>query len=173
MEGATLVVVEDAANRSTVFEDDVLRFGLRRGARDVRRGGGGCGSCRAGGLLRCLHPGRFRFPVGGIERRDDGQKGGFRGPGTLLKDAAFYRPQAADFASHLDLYLTVEIEDRLGHVAKEVIGAVAVGHSGKHLGNAGEEGLLLVRDPRPNRLIQRHGPFGRLLEQTLDLRGGT
>ena len=56
-------------------------------------------------------------------------------------------PQATHVLTHLDFRVAVGFQHRLRQVAQEVVVAVAVRHPREFGGDAGHEGVLLVRDP--------------------------
>jgi hypothetical protein len=56
----------------------------------------------------------------------------------------FDGPQTADLAAHPDLGVTIGLQDRLGHIAEEVVVALAMGHVGEHRGDPRHEGVPLV-----------------------------
>jgi len=104
--------------------------------------------------LRSKHHAAGGIDHGSRPVRRGRRDGGFRSArravtprrGLLLRQhGLFDRPQAADLAAHLDLGVTVGAQDRLGHVAEEVIGAVAMGHVGELRGDPRHERVLLVR----------------------------
>ena len=74
--------------------------------------------------------------------------------------------------AHLHFRLTVRFEHRLGQIPQEVVVAVAVRHAREFRGNAGHEGVLLVRDPAAHRQAQAVDPGPRPREQPLHLSGG-
>ena len=79
--------------------------------------------------------------------------------------------QAAYFLTHLHLGMAVGFEDGLGQVAEEMVGAVAMRHVGEFRGDPRHEGVLLVRDPKRDRLAEGGGPSFGLLDQSSDFVG--
>ena len=149
MQRPSLIVVEDPAHRRAVVEDHRAR-GIDHGRRPVRRHGR-----RDSGFRRL---GREVFLQPSLGPRQHG---------------LFDRPQAADLLSHLDLGVAIGLEDRLGHVAEEVVVAVAMGHLGELRGDPRDEGVLPVGQPEGHRLVQCLGPLPGLDDQAADLgRGG-
>jgi hypothetical protein len=149
MQGPTLIVIEDPTHRRAIVEDHTAG-GIDHGRRQVRRGrrrrDGGCG------IVRPV------VPRLGLLSRQHG---------------LFDRPQAADLAAHLDLGMTVGIQDRLGQIAEEVVVAVAMGHLGELRGDPRHECVLLVGHPEGHRRAQRFGPLLGPGDQAPDLvRGG-
>jgi hypothetical protein len=145
-----LIVIEDPAHRRAILEHHATG-GIDHGRRQIHRR---CGR-RDGG---------FR-----ILRRELVARLGL----LPRQHSLFDRPQAADLAAHLDLGMTIGVQDRLGHVAEEVIVAVAMGHVGELRGDPGHERVLLVGQPEGHRLAQRFGPLLGSDDQAADLvRGG-
>jgi hypothetical protein len=120
MQGPTLIVIEDPTHRRAIVEDYATGW-IDHGRRQVRRGrrrrDGGCG------IVRPV------VPRLGLLSRQHG---------------LFDCPQATDLAAHLDLGMTVGLQDRLGQIAEEVVVAVAMGHLGELRGDSRHEGVLLV-----------------------------
>jgi hypothetical protein len=57
----------------------------------------------------------------------------------------FDLPQATHFLPHLHLGVAVGLQDRLGHIAQEMVGAVPMRHVGEFRRDPGDEGVLPVR----------------------------
>ena len=131
---ALLVIVQDSADPRGILEDDVLCLGTRR-ARGHRR------------RRRC----RRRRCRGRRQHHLARECGGVRALAAFVEDAPLHLTQPTDLAPHLHLRVAVALEHRLGEVAKEVVAAVAMRDPGKDLGDAGDERLLLVRDPLQSR----------------------
>src|SRR5262249_32005902 len=70
-----------------------------------------------------------------------------------------------------NLGVAIQLQGGLGQVAQEVVGAVAVGHPRELPGDARDEGVLLVREPQPDRLAQGLGHLPRADQQPPDLVG--
>ena len=136
VERSTLIVVENATHRRAVVEHHgTRRIGLRRGR--VRRPDGH----RHGG---------FGIVSGGVPRRLDS---------LPLEHGLFDLPQATHLLAHLNLGVAVGLQHGLGHVAEEVVLAVAVRHAGKLRRDPRHERVLPVRQPERHRLAQRLGPL--------------
>jgi hypothetical protein len=124
VERSTLIVVEDAAHRRAVVEHHAARgIGLRRGrvrrlTGHPRRGFG----VRPGGVPRCLDP-------------------------LPLEHGLFDLSQAAHLLAHLNLGMAVDLRHRLGHIAEEMVLAVAVRHAGEFRRDPRHERILPVRQP--------------------------
>jgi hypothetical protein len=131
LEWSPLVIVEDAAHRRAVGQDDSTRRVLL-GRHPI---------CLFG-----AHPDDgFRIVGGGIRV----------GRGTLvLEHGLFDLAEAADLAPHLNLRVTVGLENRLGHVAEEVVLAIAMRDAREFRRDPLDEGILLVRDPKHDLLTQ-------------------
>ena len=150
MQRPPLIVVEDPPHRRAIVEHHAVGGG-DHGRRQVHRRRG-----RRDGGFRSL-------------RREVGLGLGLR----PRQHGLFDRPQAADLLPHLDLGMAVGLQDRLGHVAEEVVVAVAMGHLGELRGDPRHERVLLVGQPEGHRLAQRLGPLLGLDDQAADLvRGG-
>src|SRR5947208_307620 len=108
MERAALVVVEDAPDRGAVVQDHLAGRGLRDRGRIALVGG--------------LGPGRLR-------RRYRRWPGG--GSAPMLQDRLLDPPQTADLLTHLDLGMAVGLEDRLGQITQEMVGAIPMRHAGE------------------------------------------
>jgi hypothetical protein len=89
----------------------------------------------------------------------------------LFEDLLLDGAQAAHLLAHLDFGVAVGLQHRLGHIAQEVVDAVAVRHVGELGGDALDEGILLVRHPQLHRLAQLLDPLLGLGQQTLHLVG--
>jgi len=156
-QGTALVVVENAAHCRAEGEDDgtgrrwLCGIGVGSGRRAVGRSGG-----RRSGVGRS----------GGGRSGDGGRRCVDAGHGAL--DLA----QPTDPATHADLGMAVQLQHGLGGVAQEVVGAVAAGHPGEHLGDAGDEGVLLVGDPSAHGQAEPSRPVPGEHEQAGHLRGG-
>ena len=72
----------------------------------------------------------------------------------MLKHCLFDFPQAANLLPHLNLGVAVGLQYGLGHVAEEMVVAVAMRHVGKLHCDPCHERVLLVRQPQPHRLAQ-------------------
>jgi len=59
------------------------------------------------------------------------------------------------YATHFLLRRAVQVKNRFGQIAKEVVFAIPVRHAGKFRGNALEKGILLVRNPKHDVQSQR------------------
>ena len=81
----------------------------------------------------------------------------------------FDLPQAAHLLPHLNLGVAVGLQHGLGHIAEEMVVAVAMRHAGEFRRDPRHERVLLVRDPEANRLVQGRGPLLGLGDQPLDL----
>ena len=68
--------------------------------------------------------------------------------------------------------MAVGLQDRLGHIAEEMVVAVAMGHVGEFRRDAGDEGVLPVGDPEGHGGAQRLGPLLGPGDQPPDLVGG-
>ena len=123
MQRPTVIVIEDPTHRRAVVEDHAAR-GIDHGSGPVRHGRGRWDG--GGGI------GRPVVPRLGLLARQHG---------------LFDRPQAAHLLPHLDLGMTVGIQDGLGQIAEEVVVAVAMGHFGELRGDPRHEGVLLVGQP--------------------------
>ena len=95
----------------------------------------------------------------------------FRRFSLLLEDRPLDASQAPDLTPHLDLGVTVSLQNRLGDIPQEMIVAIAMRHAWEFHSDRGYEGILLVRNPEANRLAQRDGPLPGLGHQPLDLIG--
>ena len=80
-----------------------------------------------------------------------------RGRLPRVEDCTLQGPQTTDFCTHFCLRRAVQVENRLGQVAKEVVLTIPVRHPGKFCGNALEKGVLLVRNPKHDVQPQRSG----------------
>jgi hypothetical protein len=89
----------------------------------------------------------------------------------MVQNGLLDSSQTADSLAHLNLGMTVSLEDRLGQIAEEMVGAIAVRHSGKFRRDPGHEGVLFVRDPEGHRLAQGVRPSLRLGDQPSDFVG--
>jgi hypothetical protein len=74
-----------------------------------------------------------------------------------VEDFTLQGSQTADFRTHFRLRRAVQVENWLGQVAKEVVLAIPVRHPAKFRGNALEEGVLLVRNPKHGVQTRRSG----------------
>jgi hypothetical protein len=138
-----LVVVENASHRRAILQDHGVR-GIGSGRGQSRRlRDRGCGGF---GIIRCL--------------------------GTLLLEhGLFDRPQAAHLLPHLNLGVTVGLEDRLGQIAEEVVRAVTMRHVREFRRDPRHERVLPVGQPKSDGLAQRVGPLFGLLDQASHLLG--
>jgi hypothetical protein len=122
-----LVVIKDAANRRAIIQHHVadrilvprLRF-LRREHRHDR--------LRIGGLRAFRHS--FRASC--------------RRFALLLEDGLFDFPQPAHLLPHLNLGVTVGLQDGLSHVPQEMVVAIAMGHLRELRRDSRDEGILSV-----------------------------
>ena len=65
--------------------------------------------------------------------------------------------------------MAIGLQDGLGHIAEEVVVAVAVRHVGEFRSDPFDERLLLIRDPEPHGRTQGFGPLLALRDQASDL----
>ena len=121
MERPPLIVVEDAADCSTIIQHHLL--GVLVGLDDVGLAGLAWGLAKQG-LLR-------GSPFG--------------------SHLAFDRPPSPNLAPHLHLGAAVGVEDGLGHIPQEMIGTIAMRDPRKLRGNPTDKRLLFIRHPQPNR----------------------
>ena len=136
MQWPSLIVVENTTHRRAIVEHHGTRgIGFRRGC--VRR------------PSDHLHSG-FRIIFGNPFRRLGG---------VLFQHRLFDLPQAANLFPHLNLGVAVGLQHGLGHVAEEMVVAVAMWHGGKLRCDPRHERVLLVRQPQPHRLAQRFSPL--------------
>src|SRR5215469_2799177 len=96
MQGPSLIIIQNTTYRRTVIQHDILR-----GLVGVERRGRAYFTVALGTL------GLRREPLGG-------------------KDLPLDRPQSAHIAPHLHFGAAVRLEHGLGHIAQEVIGAIAM-----------------------------------------------
>lgn len=145
MQRSTLIVVEDPTHRSAIVEHHGVGR-IDHGSRQVRRRGRRDGGFRSVGREVIL------------------------GLGLLpLEHGLFDLPQAAHLRPHLDLGMAVGLQDGLGHIAEEVVVAVAVRHVGEFRRDPFDERVLMIRHPEPHRRAQGLGPLLGLLDQASDL----
>ena len=141
MQWSSLVVVENATHGRAILQHHGVR-GIARGRRQGRR------LCGRG-------PCAFRI---------------IRRLGTLLlEDGLFDLPQAADLLPHLNLGVAVGLQDRLGHIAEEMVGAVAMRHVREFRHDPRDERVLTIGQPKSHRLAQGFGPLFGLLDQSSHL----
>src|SRR5712691_6200552 len=160
IEGKTLlafrrIVLKNPPHRRAIPEHDLARLVFngrvpRRGHAEGARRTGRSRSC-----FRRVDPWRI-IALGTL--RWEGRLS-CRGLTAIRQPATFDGTQPPHFAAHLDLRLTVHVEDRLGHITQKVIVAVAMRHTHTLVGNGRDEGVLLVRHPCPNRLVQVLSPL--------------
>src|SRR5450755_4660967 len=100
MQRSPLVIVEDAAHGRAIIQNDVPRRIVDRRRRSV---GWPNVNGRIGARVGLL----LRLPL-------------------LLQYGLLDAPQAADLPPHLHLGVTVRLQNRLGHVAQEMIVAIAM-----------------------------------------------
>jgi hypothetical protein len=86
-----------------------------------------------------------------------------------LERGLFDLPQAAYLFPHLNLGMAVGLQDGLGHIAEEVVTAVAVRHVGEFHCDPFDERILLIRHPKRHRPAQGLGPLFGLRDQASDL----
>ena len=124
MQWSSLIVIENSTHRRAIFEHHGTRgIGFRR--RRVRR------------PSDHRHSG-FRIIFRNALRRIGG---------VLLEHRLFDFPQAANLLPHLNLGVAVGLQHGLGHVAEEMVVAVAMRHVGKLRCDPRHERVLLVRHP--------------------------
>ena len=149
-----MVVIEDAANRRAIIQHHVARRILVPRTR-VRRREHRHGRLRIGGrraFRHSLRASRRRFAL-------------------ALENGLFDFPQPAHLLPHLNLGVTVGIQDGLSHVPQEMVVTIAMGHVRELRRDSRDEGILPVRDPKRDRLTQVVRPLLGLDDQPSDLIG--
>src|SRR5271157_4907120 len=148
LERASLIAIENSTySRAIVEHHGAGRIGLER--RRIRR-------------PRDHRQGCFRI----VFREAFGRRGTL-----LLEHGLFDFPQAAHLASHLNLGVTIGLQHGLGQIAEKMVVAVAMGHVRKLRRDPRHERVLLVRDPKADRLVQGPGPRLGLGDQPPNLIG--
>jgi hypothetical protein len=124
-------------------------------------GGIGSGGRRIGGP-NDYRRGCFRIVV----------RAAFRSLGSLsLEHGLLDFPEAAHLAPHLYLGVTIGLQHRLGQIAEKMVVTVAMRHVRKLRRDPRHKRVLLVGDPKADRLVQGPGPLLGLGDETLNLVG--
>jgi hypothetical protein len=145
MKRSPLVVIENATHCRAIIQDHV--------ARRVWLWSKGCRQ------LLSPRAGRFRIALG---------VACFRRSAPMLQEGLFDLPQATHLAPHLNLGVTVRRHDRLGHIAQEMVVTIAMRDAREFRRNPRHEGILFVRDPQHDRLVQALRPALGLGDQPSD-----
>jgi hypothetical protein len=145
MKRSPLVVIENATHCRAIIQDHV--------ARRVWLWSKGCRQ------LLSPRAGRFRIALG---------VACFRRSAPMLQEGLFDLPQATHLAPHLNLGVTVRRHDRLGHIAQEMVVTIAMRDAREFRRNPRHEGILFVRDPQHDLLVQALRPALGLGDQPSD-----
>src|SRR3954468_12233002 len=84
--------------------------------------------------------------VSGLPNGSRAGGAGFGGFVLTLEDRSFDAAQAAHLTPHLNLGVTVSLQNRLGNITQKVIVAIAVRYAWEFRRNRRHERILLVRD---------------------------